>query len=359
MDGLHELRGREVSRRAISVVLTALVALASPALLAGCGDEPKKVERNEKGILGDTFTGPTIELPERPIAVAAGEGAVWVTSMAGGVLSAIDPVTHKKIGRPVKTENAPYAVEAAFGKVWVATFDKDVIVRVDPKTRKVIDRIKVDNRPFGMAAANGFMWVTSIRNQSVSRLDPETGERVGERTKLSGIPHQIAAGGDYVWVTNIRDGLVDRLDPKTGELVDSVKAGSFPAAIAAGGRYMWVANVRGDGAPAGATGPSSLKPPSGTLWRLDVKTGEKVGASIPVPIRPYAIASDDENVWVVSVDGDTLLRIDTRTGKRDRLPILIGNAPTDVAIVPSGPAAGEVWVTNSKDDVAALYEPPR
>lgn len=343
------------------VLLLALMTLAMPLAVAGCGDDGKTVKRNEKGIKGTVFDGATVELPERPVAVAAGEGAVWVTSMAGGVLTAVDPVTNKKLGKPVKTESAPYAVEVAFGKVWVATFEKDFIVRVDPKTRKVIDRIKVDNRPFGMAAGYGYMWVTSIRNQSISRLDPETGERVGRRIKLSGIPYQAAPGGGYMWVTNIRDGSIDRIDPQTGELVDTVKTGSFPAAITAGGRHMWVVNVRGDGAEGtvGTTGSGSMKPPSGTVWRLDMKSGRKVGPTIGVPIRPQAIAADDENVWVVSVDGDTLLRIDAKTGKRDKLPILIGNAPTDVAVVPDGTQAGDVWVTNSKDDVAARYEPPR
>lgn len=345
--------------RATRILLMALIVLAAPVVAAGCGeDEGKTVKRNEKGIVGETFDGPTVKLPERPIAVAAGEGGVWVASMAGGVLSTIDPVTNKKVGKPIKTDNAPYAVEVAFGKVWVATFEKDVLVRVDPSTRKVIDRIKVDNRPFGMAAGYGYMWVTSIRNQSISRLDPDTGERVGERIELSGIPYQVAAGGGYVWVTNIRDGSIDRIDPKSGELVGTVQAGSFPGAIAAGGKYMWVANVRGDGDVAGAA-KNPLKPPTGTVWRLDMKTGRRVGDPIPVPIRPQAIAADDENVWVVSVDGDTLLRIDAKTGERDKLPILIGNAPTDLAIVPGGEAAGDVWVTNSKDDVAARVEPPR
>lgn len=347
-----------MSAAATRVLLLALMALAVSLAATGCGDDDgKTVKRNEKGIKGTVFDGDTVELPERPIAVAVGEGAVWVTSMAGGVLTAVDPVTNEKLGKPVKTESAPYGVEVAFGKVWVATFEKDFIVRVDPKTRKVIDRIKVDNRPFGMAAGYGYMWVTSIRNQSISRLDPETGERVGRRIKLSGIPYQVAPGGGYMWVTNIRDGSIDRIDPQTGELLDTVKTGSFPAAITAGGRYMWVVNVRGDAPPTGATG--SLEPPEGTVWRLDMKSGERVGDPIPVPIRPQAIAADDENVWVVSVDGDTLLRIDAKTGKRDKLPILIGNAPTDLAIVPDGAEAGDVWVTNSKDDVAARYEPPR
>lgn len=350
------MTGRFGSRGVARAAIAAIVALG--VALSGCGDEAKKVARNEKGIVGETFDGVTVKLPERPIAVAAGEGAVWVTSMAGGVLTAIDPVTHKQLGKPVKTDNAPYAVEAAFGRVWVATFEKDVIVRVDPRTRKVIDRIKVDNRPFGMAAAYGHMWVTSIRNQSISRLDPETGERVGDRIKLSGVPYQVAAGGNLIWVTNIRDGSVDRIHAASGELLDTVKAGSFPAAIAAGGRYMWVANVRGDGVT-GATGSPSLKPPGGTVWRLDMKSGERVGDPIPVPIRPQAIAADDNNVWVVSVDGDTLLRIDARTGKRDKLPILIGNAPTDVTIVSDGESAGDVWVTNSKDDVAARFRVPQ
>ncbi|MFY9488314.1 MAG: YncE family protein [Solirubrobacterales bacterium] len=340
-----------IRTRALSAILAALLATS----LAGCGDDEQstKPKRTDDGILAMPFKGSTVELPDRPIAIASGEGAVWATSMAGGVVTKIDPKTRQPIGeKPTITGGeAPYAIDVAFGKVWVANFNSDQIVRIDPDTRKVIDRIDVDNRPFGLADGYGYMWVTSIRRQTVSRLDPQTGERVGKPIKTSGIPYQIAAGEGFIWVTNIRDGVVDKIDPKTGQLVgEPIKAGSFPAAIAVAGGYVWVVNVRGD------DGFGESKNRDGSLWRIDPKSGKRVGASISVPTRPQAIAADDNDVWVISVDVDTLLHVDTKTGKRDATPVLIGNAPTGITLAPAGGTPGP-WVAVSKDDVAARFDP--
>lgn len=354
-----------LSPRRAQLAIVVLLALSS----AGCGDDarPGKATRNDAGVVGLPFSGVSAELPDRPIAVATGEGAVWATSMAGGVVTKIDPKTNKPVGeKPTITGGeAPYAIDVAFGKVWVANFNSDQIVRIDPSTRKVIDRIDVDNRPFGLEDGYGYMWVTSIRRQTISRLDPRTGERVGRPIKTSGIPYQVAAGEGYIWVTNIRDGRIDKIDPRSGRLVGRpIEVGAFPGAIAVGGGYVWVANVRGggdddgnssDSGASGATESPVNSPPEGNVWRLDPTTGRRVGAPIPVPLRPQAIAADDASVWVVSVDADTLVRIDAKTGRRDKLPLLVGNAPTDVAIAPAGGPPG-AWVAVSKEDVAARVD---
>lgn len=329
-----------------SRIASCLLAAAIAAGAAGCGAD-RPVERNAEGIVGRTFNGLTVKLPDRPVGIAAGEGAVWVTSMEGGVLSKVDPDTGRTVGKPLVTSPAPYSVEAAFGKIWVATLENDYVVRVDPATAKVIDRIKVDNRPFGLAAGYGYMWVTSIRGQSISRLDPRTGERVGERIALSGVPFQVAAGFGYVWVTNIRDGLIDKIDPRTGSRVGRpIETGDFPGPIAAAGRYLWVANVRGSRSVDGRL-------PTADIWRIDPRTGRRVGEPIPVPVRPHALAANDRDLWVTSLDGNAILHIDVATGRRDKLPLLIGEGPGDVAIVPDGPRGGDVWVSLAKEDRAA------
>jgi DNA-binding beta-propeller fold protein YncE len=78
-----------------------------------------------------------------------------------------------------------------------------------------------------------------------------------------------------------------------------------------------------------------------------------VTGTIKVPARPQAIAANDNDVWVVSLDVDTLLHIDAKTGRRDKRPFLIGNAPASVAI---DERTGNVWVVNSKEDRIARLE---
>src|SRR6476619_6338063 len=102
--------------------LTALGFALLALVATGCGDDTKgkTAVRGENGIVVTPLRGSVIDVPKRPIAIATGEGGVWVTSMAGGVLTNIDPKTNNKVGKPTITDDAPYAVDVAFGKVWVA-----------------------------------------------------------------------------------------------------------------------------------------------------------------------------------------------------------------------------------------------
>lgn len=366
-------------RRAPAIAFAALLACA--LLAAGCGKEATTVKRNDAGVLVAPFTGTKSKMPRRPIAVAAGGGSVWVTSFAGGVLTRVNPQTGKKTGKPVTIDDAPYTVLYAFGKVWVAAFQNDKLFQVDPATGKVIKHTKVDNRPFGMAAGFGSLWITSIRNETISRVDPRTGEPAGEPIELSGTPYKVATGFGSVWVTDLRDGLVDRIDPTTNKVVQTIRVGGptcdeaaerksrnedevndvvvscgAPAAIVAAGKYVWVSNLRGPAVKQGEATDVQVKQgiPNGQVWRIDPKAGKVVGGAIPVPVRPLAMAGDAKSIWVIGVEVDTLTRIDTQTGKRDRLPVNIGNAPTDVAL-----GYGKVWVPLSKDDkLASLSAAP-
>jgi DNA-binding beta-propeller fold protein YncE len=366
MGHLHELSGEAMNARAAAALTILAIALAA----SGCGDErPTKVSRNGNNLVVAPFQGSLTDVPERPIAVAAGEGGVWATSMAGGVLSKLDPSTGKTIGKPTTLDDAPYAVDAAFGKVWVAAFQNDKLIQVDPETRKVIKTTKIANRPFGLTHGFGSMWVTSIRNETVSRIDPATGEEVGDPIQLDGPPYQLAAGFDYIWVTNIRDGNVVKIDPKTNKIVgDPIPIGErsckdipaedplvncgAPTAIIAAGKYLWVANLRGLALQKGQGTQTQInqKIPNGEVWRINPKTGDPVGDPIPVPIRPQALAGDDTAVWVVSLGANAVTRIDTSTGVRDKLPIDVSGQPTDASI-----GFGKVWFSLSSDDqIAAL-----
>lgn len=366
-----------MNRARFASLMLVLALLAG--VLSGCGDDEKKVKRNDSGILVAPFDGATTKVARRPISIAEGGGAAWVTSMAGGVLTKLNGETAKKDGKPVEIDDAPYQTLYAFDRVWVAAFQNDKLFQVDPKTGKVIKFTKTDNRPFGMAAGFGSLWLTSIRNETLSRIDPATGKRVGARIKLSGTPYKVTTGFGSVWVTDLRDGVVDRIDPDTGKIIATIRVGGptcdqvatdkleplsakereypivvtncgSPAAIIAAGDHIWVSNLRGNPVQKGEATDVQVEQgiPNGQVFRIDPKRNEIDADPIPVPIRPLAMAGDDESIWVIGVETDSLLRIDTQTAKRDELPIGIGNAPTDVAL-----GNGKVWVTLSKDDRVA------
>lgn len=332
--------------------LVSLLALALLVAFAGCGDDDKgkKVVRNDDGIEVTPFTGTTTEMPRRPIAVTAGEDAVWVASMAGGVVSKVDPESGERIGKPIATDDAPYSIHAAFGSVWVATFQNDKLVQIDPQTSKVARTTKLDNRPFGLTDGFGSLWVTSVRGETVVRVDPKTGRRLA-RIPIDGVPYKIAAGFDHIWVTNIRDDELVKIDPRTNKVVARYKTGKKPSALVAAGDDIWVAALVGNERAKDGTGTKAQignEIRLGEVWRIDPENGRRVGNPITVPIRPQAMVGDDTAVWVASLDADALTRIDTKTGEAGVPPIGIGNAPTDLAL-----GFGKVWAPLSREDQLA------
>lgn len=365
-------------KRAGLTTLVALAALVLALVVAGCGEEKKQgPKRSGSGLLVLPFEGQTTKMPRRPIGVATGAGAVWVTSMAGGVLTKADPSSGKAIGKPINLNEAPYSVLYAYDKIWVTTFQRDRLYQVNPETKKVKRFTKLEDRPFGIAAGFDALWITSIRDETLSRIDPATGRRVGEPIRLSGTPFKVTTGFGYVWVTNVRDGKVDRIDPKTNKLVGSTRVGGptcseasiaknekfggkqrnemvancgSPAAITAAGKYIWVTNIHGDAVKKGEAKQTKVKQgiPNGEVYRLDPKTGKVVGDAIPVPIRPIAIVGDEESVWVLSLDAGALTRIDTKTAVRDKTPVDVSGGPTDIAL-----GFNKLWITLSTSDKLA------
>jgi DNA-binding beta-propeller fold protein YncE len=354
------------------VLLACLMLLG--LILGGCGEQKKQgVSRSATGLLVEPFNGEETDVPRRPVSVTTGGGAVWVTSMAGGVLTKADPKTGKQIGKPTDLNDGPFSVLYAFGKVWATTFQRSRLYRVNPKTSKVIGFTKVGNRPFGIAAGFDSLWVTSIRDETLSRIDPNNGKRIGRPIPLSGTPFKVTTGFGYVWVTNIRDGLVDRIDPKTNRragtpiritdrtcneasIAKSKKFGGkqrnemvtncgSPAAIVAAGKYIWVSNVHGEAVKDGEANKTKIKQglPNGDVWRIDPKTAKVVGSPIKVPMRPVAMAADADSLWVAGLEAGTLLRIDLHTATRDKLPINVEGGPADLAV-----GFDKLWIALSK-----------
>ena len=124
-----------------------------------------RVDPNTNAIEATTRIGAELDWLR---AIAAGEGAVWVTSRAGS-----DSETQ--------------------GKLW----------RVDPASGRVTTAIRVGRSPLGVAVGEGSVWVANYEDGTVSRIDPETQEVVAT-IKVKRGAAEVAVGDDVVWVT-VRD----------------------------------------------------------------------------------------------------------------------------------------------------------
>ena len=84
---------------------------------------------------------------------------------------------------------------------------------------------------------------------------------------------------------------VGLIDPESAKIVEQVDVGVRPTAIAAAGGTLWVASLEGR-----------------SVVRIDEDTGERT--SIPVPGHPSALLADARGVWVAATIERRLIRID-------------------------------------------------
>jgi peptide/nickel transport system substrate-binding protein len=311
------------TRRRLLVASLALVviAVAVPVVLSGGGDGLTSVAPNSVGVI-DPESGNilrSIELPNAPGSMAAGEGAVWVTAPDAGKIMRIDPQTETVVDS-TKVGSAPAGIAVGEGAVWVVDSDGPSLVRVSPETNEEVATIPVGNGPAGVAVTDGAVWVTNRLDGTVSRIDPATSE-VSEIIPVGQAPTGIAADDQGVWVANSDDGTVVRIDPRTNTVDELVHVGNQPGAVAVGPDGVWVANTL-----------------DGTVSRIDPGTGI-VTRVITVGLGPSAIAFTGDSVWVTNEFDGTVSQVDIDTDGEAH-SIATVSAPRGAATV-----GGTAWVS--------------
>ena len=237
-------------------------------------------------------TGRTVGIGERPVGLAAGDGAVWVAGANRTrpflTTRRIDP-RFDRFGPPIRIETLPEGFDSLQeggasslaldgGSLWVAPhFGR--LTRVDPATGAVrTPGLDTGHSPSSVASSGETVWVSDKAAATVSRIDPRTG--ISQPIPVAGGPVDIALGAGAAWVTLAFGDAVARIDPSTGTVRRTTAVGRRPAGVAVGAGGVWVANS-GDG----------------TVSRLDPRTGDVVD-TIPVGASPQDVVVADGRVWV-------------------------------------------------------------
>lgn len=152
--------------------------------------------------------------------------------------------------------------------------------------------------------AHGSLWIPNFEGDPphVTRLDPETLETQA-RIELDGDPEAapppdatgIAASPDGIWVTLATQDAVGLIDPATNEVVRRIEVATKPYGIAVDGTDLWVVDL------------------DRSVRRIDTETGEEI-ARIAVD-APYDIVVADGVVWVTEFDLGNVVRIDPATNE--------------------------------------------
>jgi YVTN family beta-propeller protein len=302
-------------------VLAAAVAIPVFAFAGGSGGggSLSAVDDNSVGVVDLESQSITSEASDvqSPAGVAAGAGAVWVTSNAsGGSVVRIDPDTHQ-VQQRITVGSGPLGVAVSGNDVWVANAQEGSVSRVSAETNAVLQTVTVGNAPTGVAVGDGKIWVTNADDGTISQLDAHSGKR--ERTISAGSPvHGIAYGGGKLWVTDPVGNQLSEVSPGSG-VVTRIGVGSGPSAVAYGNGTVWVANNL-----------------DGTVSRVDPGAG-RVTAAYTVGAAPNGLAVTAREVWVTDEVNGTISRIDVSSGAVAHTTL--GGRPESVAA-----AGGSLWV---------------
>ena len=101
----------------------------------------------------------TIPVGNDSVAIAYGEGSVWVGLLSGTVVR-IDPTQNAVVG--TFSSNAGLSdLAVGEGSVWAANTSSPTVTRIDPQSLKAVATIELGTRPAGIAVGFGKVWVTA------------------------------------------------------------------------------------------------------------------------------------------------------------------------------------------------------
>ena len=326
----------------------AVAVLVAAAGCSGTADTPS-TPRSTQLPATPTGTGATVPAFDRgrfaaviPLPGAASmtvaDGSLWVHT--SGAVVGIDPATNAAAGRPLRVPAHAEAIAVGQGALWVAsvapgdlaTPGKDQVTRIDLATGHTVATITVGRAPLDLAATPGAVWVANSGGggDSVARIDPHTNRLAGRPVRTGASPQSLAVGGGSLWVANHDERTVARIDLASGTVVADIPVPSEPHRVAYGAGAVWVGNWHDD-----------------SVSRIDPATNRVVGSPIPIGSHHAGnLVVGAGGVWVTSdyrVDGAAedvvVVRIDAQTNRAVET-IAVGGHPIDVAA-----AGGAVWVS--------------
>jgi streptogramin lyase len=187
----------------------------------------------------------------------------------------------------------PSRVAVGLGSVWIAARTGPpwvgVLIRYDTRHGE-LGRIPLPRVPSAVAAGGGFVWVTLEEDVRLLRVDPRS-DTFAVWIKLSAPGSALSYGAGFVWAT--LDGIdsIARISPRRGTSVPTGVGHSPEQSVAAGGRVFVAVNT------------------DHVVRIVNPKSALVVGAPVAVPLNPYALAADDQAVWVTALGNNTVTRI--------------------------------------------------
>jgi virginiamycin B lyase len=325
----------------------AVAVLLATAGCSGAAETPSSPRSTQPP---PTPTSPTVPTFDRgrfaaiipvsgPRTMTAAEGRLWVLKDASTVVQ-INPATNRVAGKPLRVPADAEAIAVGQGALWVAsvapgdlgTPGKDTVTRIDLATGRTVATITVHRAPLDLAVTPGAVWVTNAGGggDSVARIDPHTNRLAGRPVTTGASPQSLAVGGGSLWVANHDARTVTRIDPASGKVMADIPVPSEPHRVAYGAGAAWVGNWHDN-----------------SVSRIDPEINRVVGSPIPIGFHHAGnLVVGAGGVWVASdyrtegaAEDVVVVRIDPQANRAAET-IAVGGHPIDVAAT-----RGAVWVS--------------
>ncbi|HEX6788777.1 MAG TPA: adenylate/guanylate cyclase domain-containing protein [Gaiellaceae bacterium] len=322
-------RRRHIGLASLALALAAVVAGVVVAVTnSGSGDVT--VVPNSVAVVNPTSNRliADVHVGSQPVAVAVGDGGVWVANSSDGTVTRIDPRTRRVVRTIGNLGGDVSDITTGFGSVWIAGGSDGTLTRLDPRDNAVERTLTFKSSTlfhpspvFNVTTGADSVWFTY--GESVLRLDPTT-NAVTKRVAVDG-PLAITFGDGALWVTTVGDRVL-RIDPATGSTTAAFSLPTQVIAPVTGGGSIWVLER------ARLPYPYSLQ--ADRIWSLDTDTGDVLNTAA-TGRAPSGLAWGDGTLWCMS--GHGVQRFDRLA--RQVATIRVGQGMSAIAVT-----ADAVWI---------------
>jgi YVTN family beta-propeller protein/VCBS repeat-containing protein len=238
----------------------------------------------------------TIQVGNRPSAVAVGDNAVYVANMFDNSVSVINTESNTVIAT-IGVGDAPrnMTLSADGAQLYVANTNSATVSVIDTATAKVVDSIGVGGDPTTVVATpdGATLYVGNATSGSVAVVDTATGVVTG-RIDVKGNVQAMALSpdGKSVYVAGYDTGGVAVIDTATRTVTTEFAVGSYPDAIAVShdGTRLYVTTEQDN---------AVVILDAGSLRRVGVVKLGDTGSAV-------AVSVDDTSIYVPNPTTNTL-----------------------------------------------------
>jgi YVTN family beta-propeller protein len=176
-------------------------------------------------------------------------------------------------------------------------------------------RIRVGDSPAGVGLEGDSAWVANEGDGTVTRIVLAKRRVRGAPIRVGKNPHAVATGHGSVWVANFGGGSISQIDARSGRVTRTIPVGRGPIDIAVGLESVWVSTQEG------------------RVARIDAASGQIVDPDIGVKAEG-ALDLGLGRLWIADRIEGTLRVYFINAGLISAAPLLLGDAPSDIAVGP-------------------------